>query len=559
MFDTLELTVRFDAGFQDFFDRGQIDLFATFFSPSGRTITVHGFLYDYRGPAPKKAGKRTEKRGQQAADPARQAQPLAPEPAPEWRIRFTPSETGRWVYDVSVRNRHGETVTPLGRFLCTPDPRRKGFVRVSPGDKRYFECDNGDFYYPIGQNVAWAANMGHYVKRISAYRGDLVRIWLCPWHLPLELRSEPGKYDLLVAKQLDALLELAAAHNVRVQVVLQYHGMLIESWPANPYNAANRGPCAEPEDFFTDPTAQAHFKRMLDYIAARWAHSPAVFAWELWNEVDHARYRSFDDVVAWHREMIAHLRQADPYRHLITTSIGGEWRDDLLGLHGIDFISAHLYGPNLPDRISDALRAQRKYGKPFMIGEFAGSAQAADVAADPQGVRFQAGLWLSSMTPTAGAALGWWWDTHIEAHHLYPRLAALARFWAGEDRRGKSFHFVRSELPLGPAREPAQTKAHVWGIISPGAAYLWVHDPDRLASPQKAHRPFIRKPTSFQIEGVLGGVFLVEIWDTQTGKLVRQERISSRDGRLTLPLPASPHPLALKVKKPGFRAPRIVP
>ena len=41
-------------------------------------------------------------------------------------------------------------------------------------------------------------------------------------------------------------------------------------WKNNPYNAANGGPCARPEDFWTDAMARRFYRMRLRYLAARY-------------------------------------------------------------------------------------------------------------------------------------------------------------------------------------------------------------------------------------------------------------------------------------------------
>ena len=76
------------------------------------------------------------------------------------------------------------------------------------------------------------------------------------------------------------------------------------SWVSNPYNARNGGPCASPDDFWTDERARTLYKQRLRYILARWGHSPQVFAWEFWNEV-----QPTPAVEAWTSEMAAFLKE----------------------------------------------------------------------------------------------------------------------------------------------------------------------------------------------------------------------------------------------------------
>lgn len=81
-------------------------------------------------------------------------------------------------------------------------------------------------------------------------------------------------------------------------------------------------------NFATDPTAKEYQKRWLRYAVARWGHSPAIMAWELFNEVEWVDAvqtdRDWPTVICWHAEMAAFLRELDPYHHLVTTSAAWE-------------------------------------------------------------------------------------------------------------------------------------------------------------------------------------------------------------------------------------------
>ncbi len=90
-----------------------------------------------------------------------------------WALRFSPQETG--VYDVSihVKDANQDVTQPIGSFTVT-NPLKKGFVRVSKSDTRYFEFSNGELYFPIGpastsdNNFAKLANTGE----------NFVRLWM---------------------------------------------------------------------------------------------------------------------------------------------------------------------------------------------------------------------------------------------------------------------------------------------------------------------------------------------------------------------------------------------
>lgn len=526
-FEALELSVDLEADYQDFFDRDEIDVIANFFSPSGEKLAVHGFLHDI------------------VEDGV--------EPKPIWRIRFTPTEVGRWRYDITVKAGYSEKTSGIYEFLCQHKEQKPGFVRVSEADPRYFELDSGDFFYPIGQNVCWASDYDYYLKKVHDYGGNWVRVWLCPWDLQLEEPKEPGKYDLQVAGRIDKLLQSAEKLGVHVQLALMYHGMLDDSWSKSPYNVSNGGPCSSASEFFTDSRARAQFKQLLDYVVARWGHSTAVFAWELWNEVDLAVYGRKQEITDWHKEMGQYLKEIDVNRHLVTTSTSrSSDGEPLFSLEEIDFIPDHFYGHGIADTTLEQWCWQAKYGKPYFVSEFASGHEPKDVQEDRQGIHLHAGLWLSFMTPTAGNAMPWWWDIHVDKHDLYHQWRALTKFSAGEDRRGRNFEIVVADVETSKT-----TTASIRGLLSPSVAYLWIFDEEPILKPGLAGRPLLAAGAKLELEGLLGGQFRVEVWDTHECKILQESTVTTEDGRITVTLPESDKDLAVKLKKVGAGRPKV--
>ena len=72
-----------------------------------------------------------------------------------------------WRYDVAVRSAGGDTPSGTYSFTCHRKADRRGFIRRSRYDGRYFEFDDGSFYYPLGQNVCWASNYDHFLEKIQ--------------------------------------------------------------------------------------------------------------------------------------------------------------------------------------------------------------------------------------------------------------------------------------------------------------------------------------------------------------------------------------------------------
>lgn len=114
--------------------------------------------------------------------------------------------------------------------------------------------------------------------------------------------------------------------------------------------------------------------------ADRWGGSSAVFAWELFNEVDLAGYDLPFGFYDWHEEMAGYLRKVDGGRHLITESFGLVAGNKFVdGSDSFDFTSTHNYartsrGPQSPNVAkSNAGWSKDKtnwYKKPSIVGEF---------------------------------------------------------------------------------------------------------------------------------------------------------------------------------------------
>ena len=514
-----EVKVDFEGRFSDPFDRDDIAVYAKVRTPSGAEETVYGFAY--------------------AFDRARDRY--------DWRIRYAPREFGLHTYNVYVRTRQGEVSS--GPFALTVvDDGARGFFGVSAADPTMFECSRGPFYYPFGQNISWASDYDYYFAKMRDYGGNWARVWMCPWNLWLEGKGGPGVYDLKVAAELDRVVELAEEYGIGIQLVFDYHGMVANDWERNPYKVANGGWCTQAEEFWVHGEAKRFYKRRLDYIVARWGASAAIFAWELFNEVDLTRRVDDRDIVAWHQEMGCYLKQIDPYGHLVTTSTAARERlPGLWKLDQIDFTQAHFYSDEVYDKVSLNWRTYSVYGKPYFIGEFGRGYLPRDDQVDPGGILLSAGLWLAATTPAAGNAMPWWWDTHIDPNKLYSRFGPVARFLAGDDRRGRHDEFFERQI------SPAEGRAvRMQGIANRTSARVYVYDPERVRVPEEAgRRDAVPEPLVLTLKGMLWGDYTIEIWHAESGTLAQTLDAKAEGGRLKINLPQSPEPLAVKVTRRG--------
>ena len=421
----LELTVDLDAEYENPFDPSQVDLTGIFTSPSLKEIKVPGFLYSLS------------------------------DNKPVWKIRFSPAEEGEWRYYATVKDRRASAKSMVKKFVCAAS-KESGPVRVSEKDPCYFETSDGKFFFPVGINVAWVGgdalyNYGDYYKKIGNNGGNWSRLWMCSWGLALEWKKDKsygglGRYNLKNAERIDKVLELAEENGIRVQIAINNHGQLSTSsnseWGSNPYNAKNGGPCNYPADFFTNEEAKRLFKDRLRYIIARWGYSSSIFSWELWNEVDLTD--DFDENWAgkWHAEMADFIKRIDPLGHMATTSFSKPLDSGIWRAPWASYTQIHQYSDIMIDEIVfRAKEFRERYNKPVLIAEVASTAKEGTIERkqDPQGIRFHNAVWSSAVSPAAGTAMYWWWDSYIKPRDLFYELRAVSEFASADDRRGRKF------------------------------------------------------------------------------------------------------------------------
>lgn len=562
-----EFGLVFQASYSNVFDPRDIAVGLHVETPGGRTLEIPGFFAGLSriqlppsgdtvapvplwGPFAEPAEKETKEQGKEKAA-------AEPEAVPVWAVRFAPSEVGQYRAQFWVRNPQGEERSPLQVFVVAPqDPQvappgiRGGAVRIARHDPRQFERQDGTPFFWLGQNVAWATDFKPYLEKVAAYGGNTCRVWLCPWGLNLERKTEPGVYDLAVARRIDELMRTAEATGVRIVFCFTFHGATASFWHESPYAAANGGPCLRPEDFWTDAPARRQFKSLLDYAVARWGASPALLSWELINEVDLAKYERPGDAAGWVREMAGYLKHTDPHGHLVTASVTrASFEEDLWDDPNVDVVCAHGYGADVPAVLYEAAKARGARAKPFVLAEFGGGWEPAADQPDAQGLRLQAALWLSACSPSAGAALPWWWDTHIQAHELHGRFAALARFLKGDDRRGRYGRWVKRDVG----------SAQVHGAMDEAGARLYVFRPDWVRAPESRRGKVLQAPASLSLRGVLDGPYRVEYWDADAGKPVQELSVDAKGGVLALTLPALEAPLGVKVDRRERTEPSLGP
>jgi hypothetical protein len=467
-------------------------------------------------------------------------------------------ESGRHALRVTARRAGGEALEAR-TTLEVGSRAHRGLIRADPGS-RYFRFDDGTPLFLNGLCACWHGSRGtfDYDDWLGAYEKagiNYIRLWMWPQAFGIEWdKDDRLRYRLDTAWTLDRVLAEAERRGVVVMLCFDYHGMYEVTpdfwksnnfWPRHPYNNANGGPCANQDEFFTHPEAQALYRKRLRYIVARWSAFPSVMAWEFFNEIDNVyKYLNHEHVIAWHRVMSEHLRSIDPYRHLISSSFtGNSERPDLFALPGIDFSQYHSYNEKHPASMTAQKAAAfwDRYGKPFYVSEYGTDWKGWKPDTDPQLRALHQAIWSGAFTGAAGTGMTWWWES-IHAANLYHHWSALARFLDGT---------ALAASTMKPADvQVRDQKAKAWAVATPDQALVWVLDP-AMSWPDGAMQmePTPLRDVELVLEGLADGAYAAEWWDTLKGISIGKRDTQVSRGRLSLTVPEFRVDVAVRVRK----------
>jgi mannan endo-1,4-beta-mannosidase len=261
-------------------------------------------------------------------------------------------------------------------------------VRLA-ADSPYFVTDDGRPWTPIGHNdaITWPELMPLFRRRdtaaverhlihLRAHGVTCIRLMLeyCQGEYRY-LERPAGKFAPNMVRMWDDLFALLERVGLRVLLTPFDTFFMWIRWRRHPYARANGGMCARRDRWLTCPDTRRAIKDRLAFASDRWGGSPALFAWDLWNEIhpahggnDPANVAPFiDDLSGWLR---AHEQERRGYANLQTVSVFGPELirhpgliDPIFRHPGLDFANTHLYERGTiddpRDTIAPALAAAR--------------------------------------------------------------------------------------------------------------------------------------------------------------------------------------------------------
>ncbi len=356
------------------------------------------------------------------------------------------------------------------------------FVRTSPRDPRYFELSDGRPYIPIGLNMTsprlpgkgpmedgaeGMAVMERWMRSLAANGGNYVRVWLSRGIWEVEHERE-GVYDEERARRIDAMLMLAAELGIRVKMTLEYFreidpALRGTTWAMSTVHHRSQGGSADSiAEWFDGEAGRAAFRRKVAWYADRYADCPAVYGWELWNEINTVQG---GDVMAWTEAMLPELRRLFP-RHLVMQSLGSFDTDAIRPMYrrlstmpGNDVAQVHRYldlgaalevchGP-VEVLAADAVREVLAFrpGRPVVLAESGGvePSHAGPLklyAADREGTILHDILFAPFFAGAAGTGQCWHWSEYVDPNDLWWQFGRFAEAVRGIDPPAEAFELL---------------------------------------------------------------------------------------------------------------------
>lgn len=233
----------------------------------------------------------------------------------------------------------------------------------------YFVTERGTAWTPIGHNdaITWPELAGLFRRRdLEGVKRHLVALkthGVTCIRLMLEYcQGEHRYFEKPAGRFVPNLVRLwddlfALLEEVGLYVLLTPFDTFFTwtRWRHHPYNRRNGGPCRSRRTLLTCPATREAIKARFAFASDRWGGSPAIFAWDLWNEMHPAHGgddpRTFapfiDDVGHWLRQ---HEIERHGRAHLQTVSIFGpelvkhpELAEPIFRHPALDFANTHLY------------------------------------------------------------------------------------------------------------------------------------------------------------------------------------------------------------------------
>lgn len=317
------------------------------------------------------------------------------------------------------------------------------FVKVSSKNPFYFELTNGKPYIPIGANICWAKNIDtleSYFKKLSENGGNFARVWLN--HPQHEIELQYGKVNEGNLKNIDRILEWAIRYNIKVKLCIESFRQISTQksfFAKGQYHIDNGGPFSGMKEYIHSEKGRQAYLDRLAIFKKRFGSHPAVFGWELWNEMNAIES---DGLWEWNEYMLPKVHEMFP-KNMVMQSLGSfdseKARNDYRFINQMEsneVAQIHRYldmGATLDicKAPMDVLAASSidelksyQVTKPMLLAEVGGvkpkhTGPIELYASDNEGTLLHDLLFAPFFSGAAGPGHAWHWDSYIDKNNLW--------------------------------------------------------------------------------------------------------------------------------------------
>jgi len=512
-YETLNIQLKLDGiNYENPYDPDEIELEAVIKSPSGKLWKIYGYYDNYRYKE-------------------------------QWMVKFSPNETGKWIYSVSVKDLNG-TVRSESFSFSVIESGLHGWITASEDNPHYFEHDDGTSFFGIGMYYPWHINRNG-LDILEEFGANLFGYWNITWDSGTieSLDSGLGKYDQKSCERVDEILNWAEERNMKMMFAIWPHDLLAgpvlanTGWGKkcddNPYKEITSA-----RDFYKSEEAWKYQEKVYRYIIARFGSSRSLGIWEIVNEINGTDGGdNTPEALNWVEKVHNYFEENDPYNHPTTANQSGGryWTE---GYRKVDIPTIHVYEnqfkenpfPDQPLRSSYTLYHniseyfRKNFKKPAFMGE-AGFTAPDNVFGDFKSesaeydTLYHNAIWACWAGGNAATPL--WWDFSSRRVVTPQRLNQLKIF---ANLVGKIDY---AHIPFALAKITAE-KADAYGLITNNQALGWIID----------NKGSSIKQGTLSIEGLSGSGYEITLFNPWDGSTIGSFNGTNSNQVLTVKIPS---------------------